>query len=156
MCVCGYMNIRVCVCMFLKVLFIWVTVCGEYSVKWNTGITSPLTSCNPPRPLSLLQSISSTKHHKCGCGMYVSVAKTFHCIFRQKTKDVLLGPVFGVSISYSNHTPICPSLWFPPVPSHRKWGIRITRGGYEKGHLFHCCRWQSSRRNNRVQERVWK
>lgn len=27
-------------------------------------------------------------------------------------------------------------LMTPPVPSHRKWGIRMTRGGYEKGICF--------------------
>lgn len=27
-------------------------------------------------------------------------------------------------------------LTVPPVPSHRKWGIRITHGGYEKGICF--------------------
>lgn len=42
------MNIHVS--MFLKVLFIWVCVCGGYPVKWTTGITSPLTSCSPELP----------------------------------------------------------------------------------------------------------
>lgn len=31
----------------------------------------------------------------------------------RKTKDVLLGPVFQVCISYSYQAPICPSLWLP-------------------------------------------
>lgn len=59
---------------------------------------------------------------------------------KKKTRRVLLSPV--VKISYSSHAP---EHMVVLVPSHRKWGSPITRRTYEKGRLFHPCRWQSSR-----------
>lgn len=131
------------------------------SFQWNKLQGSPLTSCKPPSsslcPFSLLQSNPFTllpKHHEAGCGMYVSAAKSFHCTFRHflKNKGCFVGARFQCLHQLFQSDSHLSQLMVPPVPSHRKWGIRITRGGYEKGHLFHCCRWQSSVRHNRGQE----
>lgn len=150
------------VCVFKGVVHLSVCMWGVSSeMNYRDHITSH--QLQPPSssslcPFSLLQSNSFTllpKHHESGCGMYVSAAKRFHCIFRHflKNKGCFVGARFQCLHQLFQSDSHLSQLMVPPVPSHRKWGIRITRGGYEKGHLFHCCRWQSSRRNNRAERK---
>lgn len=150
------MNIHLCMCMFFKgVVHLSVCMWGVFSeMKYRDHITSHQLQPPHPCPFSLLHSNSFTllpKNHEYVCLMCVY----FHSIFCHflKNKGCFVGAHFQCLHQLFQSDSHLSQLMVPPVPSHRKWGIRITRGGYEKGHLFHCCRWQSSRRNNKGQEK---
>lgn len=146
----GYTWTYMFVCVFFKSV-VWVSECGEYSVKTS------LTSCNPFScplcPVSCSPTPSLCYLNNIWVWDVCQPAKSFHCILHHfsKTKEVLLGPCFQCLHQLFQSDSHLSQLMVPPVPSHRKWGIPITRGGYEKGHLFRCCRWQNGRRNSRGQ-----
>lgn len=113
-----------------------MAVCWEYP--------SPLTSSNPtfPSPPSLSRSPTlslcclNTVTLGVGCMPVQQGILTVYFATSWKTKDVLLGPRFHSLHQLFLSGSHLSQLMAPPVPSHRKWGIRMTRGGYEKGICF--------------------
>lgn len=129
---------------------------GEYPCN-EPGITSLLTSCNPPSCSPALSlCYLNTMNLGVGCMSMQQRVFTVYFATSLKNKGCFVGALFQCLRQLFQSGSHLSQLMVPPVPSHRKWGIRITRGGYEKGHLFHCHRWQSSRRNNRGQEKYWR
>lgn len=141
-------------CVFLKAFFISVAACwGEsghcaprqlQTHTFHSWPLSPLTS----RAFTLL-----TENNESGCGMYISVAENFHCIFRhflEKQRMFCWGP-------FSSSASVIP-IRLPSVPAYGSPRAKPQEMRYwydprevRKGHLFHRCRWQNSRRKPRGQ-----
>lgn len=135
------MVVHVCMHAMRCSSFTWLCF-GRLPCNEVARITSPLTSCNPTSPSSscLTPSVFTLlpKHHHSEFGMYASAARNFHCIFRHfsKNKGCFVGALFHSLHQLFLSGSHLSQLMTPPVPSHRKWGIRMTRGGYEKGICF--------------------
>lgn len=65
-----------------------------------------------------------------GRGMYISTAKNSHCIFRHFliNKGCFVGTCFSSLHQLFLSGSHLSQLMAPPEPSHRKWGIGMTRG----------------------------
>lgn len=91
--------------------------------------------CFTSLSLCYLNTMNQGVEHTCQCirqfSLYISPHRQLQCLHH-----------LFQSVSHLSQ------LTVPPVPSHRKWGIRISHGGVWKGHLFHRCRWRSSWRSN--------
>lgn len=128
--------------------YIWIHIsniyyfmCGKYLLE--TGITSH-HMCSPPTSLFLFTSNSVTLRtglNQSSSRKHVKVAKSSHFLGKQR---MFFGASFQRLHQLFQSVSHLYQLRLPPVPSHRKWGICITSEGYEKGHLFHGCRWQSA------------
>lgn len=146
--------IHVRLCVFKSVL--------HFSGRMLRGIRSlrPLPAANPHFPLlAPLSPLTSraftllTENNESGCGMCISAAKNFHCIFRhflEKQRMFCWGPFSSSASVIPIRLPSVPAYGSPrakPQEMRYWYGPREVR----KGHLFHRCRWQNSRRKPRGQ-----
>lgn len=106
----GVRGLYMYACVFLKVFFISVAACwGESGHCAPRQLQTHTFQCVQSfHFVNWKQWIWAWDVHQRGreFSLYISP-------LTRKTKDVLLGPVFIVCISYSYQAPICPSLWLP-------------------------------------------